>query len=113
MTEFLKLFYESPNIIRICTMNHSRDLVSFADLKSFMNPADPKWIHLRSLMVHIRQNTFSEIEIEELIRYGADAGVEVECGNLRGVRPPFFEGELFDYELMRSQDSDSEDEDGR
>ncbi|KAA1133356.1 hypothetical protein PGTUg99_027285 [Puccinia graminis f. sp. tritici] len=121
MTEFLKLFYESPNIIRICTMNYSRDLISFEDLKSFMNPEDPKWIHLRSLMVHIRQNTFSENDIKELIRYGAEAGVEVECGNLRGVRPPFFEGDLFPYEqgspdwsdAESDWEVDSEDEDGR
>jgi hypothetical protein len=89
-------------------MNYRRDLISFEDLKSLMDHDDPKWIHLRSLMVHIRQNTFSEIEIKDLIKYGADAGVEVECGNLMGVRPPFFEGELFDYELMRPHSSDAE-----
>ncbi|PLW45057.1 hypothetical protein PCANC_09543 [Puccinia coronata f. sp. avenae] len=91
----LKLFRESHNIFRISLMNIPENRISVRDIKSIINRDTSPWRHLKSVLIHIEQGSFSFEEMIGLQHDGLEAGVRVECGTLKRRRQPFFEEDHF------------------
>ncbi|KAI7941824.1 hypothetical protein MJO29_013898 [Puccinia striiformis f. sp. tritici] len=82
-TEFLSLFRDCHNITNIHLVANYQ--IRPRDIEALIEHDNPTWILLKFLLVHVvhvGKRSFRPTEISDLIAYGAEAGVVVECGRL-------------------------------
>jgi hypothetical protein len=82
-TEFLYLFRECFNITKINLVANRQ--IQPPDIKRFIDHDDPVWTHLKSLVVQVVQlqvgkGKYRPREIADLVVYGSEVGVKVDCG---------------------------------